>query len=103
MLLKTLKLMHDVVETSSKNGGEMTFENNDWKSPSKFVKKNHPEQQIISHKKDGVWTQWRVAKQHYEEVYLSLLSEIKPKTYNEASKRENWNKAMKEDLSQAEK
>ena len=45
------------------------------KGPSRHIKKNHPEDQIIGDKSAGVQTRRQLAKQT-EEVYLAMMSQI---------------------------
>jgi transposase InsO family protein len=69
------------------------------KAPSRRVQRDHPESQIIGNKSVGVETRRRLTYES-EQAMLSL---IEPKTFAEASKDEDWIKAMNEELDQIEK
>ena len=70
------------------------------KTPSRYVQKNHPETQILRHKKVSVQTRRTITE---ASSYLAFLSSIKPQNVNEACKYECWIKAMNEELEQIEK
>lgn len=54
------------------------------KSPNKYVNKNHLEDQIIGNKNDCVQTRRRT--RNNEQVNFFLMTEMEPKTYDEANK-----------------
>ena len=62
------------------------------RTPSKRVQKNHPSDQIIGNKDVGVETRRRIRSP--EKTHLALSSTIEPKSFEEASNDEFWNKAM---------
>ncbi|XP_059075169.1 uncharacterized protein LOC131875152 [Cryptomeria japonica] len=64
--------------------------------------KNHPQEQIIGGKDEGILTRRRDAMSG-EEAHFCLLSKLEPKTHVEASKDECSVLAMKEEISQIEK
>jgi hypothetical protein len=65
------------------------------KTPSRFVQKHHPENQILGDIDTGVQTRRR--------LNFSLLSKIEPKNFAQASEDKHWVNAMKEELNQIEK
>jgi hypothetical protein len=71
------------------------------KTPSKWVQKNHPSDQIIGNKDVGVESRRRICSP--EQTHLALLSTIEPNYFEEANKDEFWNKAMDEELDKIEK
>lgn len=66
----------------------------------KYVQKNHPEEQIIGDKSEGVKTRIKLV---VDEVNLCLLSKIESKSVCESCKDENWVRVMKEELQQIKK
>jgi len=70
------------------------------KTPSRYVKKNHPESQIFGQKEAGVQTRRTTAE---ASSYLALLSSTKPQNVREACKDECWVKATDEELEQIKK
>lgn len=54
------------------------------KSPNRYVQKNHPEDQIVGNRNEGVQTRKRLAINN-EQVNFFLMSEMEPKTYDEAT------------------
>ena len=69
---------------------------NPFKTPSKRVQKNHPEDQIIGDLNSGIGTRSRMQESTSTHEHVSLLSLIEPKNIEEAIKDEYWMKAMKE-------
>jgi len=70
------------------------------KTPSKYVKKNHPESQILGQKEVGIQTRRTIAE---ASRYLALLSSTEPQNVKEACKDECWVKTMDEELEKIEK
>jgi hypothetical protein len=70
------------------------------KTPNKRVQKNHSSDQIIGNKDAGVETRRRIRSP--EQTHLALSFAIEPKSVEEASKDEFWNKIMDEELDQIE-
>ena len=64
------------------------------KTPSKWVQKNHPSENIIRNKDVGVETRRKIRSP--EQTHLALSSTIEPNYFEEANKDEFWNKAMNE-------
>ena len=73
------------------------------KTPTRYVQKNHPAEQIIGNEDAGVETRRRKQCQSPEQGHISLLSKIEPKNFDQASRDESWTKAMEEEISQIEK
>ena len=71
------------------------------KTPSKWVQKNHPSDQIIGNKDARVETRRKIRSP--EKTHLTLLSTIETNSFEEANKDEFWNKAMDEESNQIEK
>ena len=71
------------------------------KTPSRQVQNKHPSDQIIGNKDAGVETRRIILSP--KQTHLALSSTIEPKSFEEASKDEFWNKAMDEELDQIEK
>jgi hypothetical protein len=71
------------------------------KTPTRRVQKNHPSDQIIGNKDEGVETRRRICSP--EQMHLALSSMIELNYLEEANKEEFWNKAMDEELDQIEK
>ena len=71
------------------------------KTPSKWVQKNHPSDQIIGNKYAGVETRRKIRS--LEQTHLALTYTTEPTYIEEASKDEFWNKAIDEELDQIEK
>ena len=57
------------------------------KAPSKIIKKNHPESQIIGDKNKGVQTRRKLIKAS-EQSQIAFLSMMEPKNFEEASEDE---------------
>jgi hypothetical protein len=72
------------------------------KSPLRIVKKNHPENQIIGDINKGVQTRRKLIKDS-KQSHVSFLSMTGPKKIYEASKHDDWIRAMNEELDQIEK
>jgi len=70
------------------------------KTPSKYVQKNHPENQILGEKEAGVQTRRTIIE---TSSFLALLWSTKPQNVNEPCKDECWVKAMNEELEKIEK
>ena len=73
------------------------------KTPTRYVQKNHPTDQIIGDEDAGVETRRRKQFQSPEQGHISLLSKIEPKDFDQASRDKSWTKAMEEEISQIEK
>ena len=73
------------------------------KTPTIYVQKNHPAEQIIGDEDAGVETRRWKQFQSPEQGHISLLSKIEPKDFDQASRDKGWTKAMKEEISQIEK
>ena len=71
------------------------------KTPSRWVQKNHPSDQIIENKDAGVETRRRIRS--LEQTHIALLSTIEPNYFEESNKDEFWNKSIDEELDQIEK
>ena len=71
-------------------------------SPKNWYQKNHPSNHIIADKDAGIGTRRRQSGRN-EQVHFSLLSTTEPGTFAEASKDEQWVKAMEEELDQIKK
>lgn len=56
------------------------------KAPNIYLQKNHPKDQIIGSKNNGVQTRRR--ERNIEQVNFFLMVEMEPKTYDEANKSE---------------
>jgi hypothetical protein len=69
------------------------------KSPSKRVKKSHPENWIIGDKNAGV----EIRRKLTCDSEQAMLSLIEPKSVKESRKIKDWIKAMDEELDQIEK
>ena len=61
---------------------------------SRKMIRNHPIDQIIGSKEKGVITRSRINEE------LCLISQVEPKSLDEATKDSHWMKAMKEELDQ---
>ena len=70
----------------------------DTKTPSRRIQKDHPKTQIISDKDVGVSTRKQLL---FNEQ--ALLSVVEPKNFIEASKNDEWIKAMNEESYHIEK
>ena len=68
----------------------------------KFLKKHHPEEQIIANIDEGMQTRRRMTSTPKKND-VSLLSMIEPETFTQASKDPHWVEAMEEEMSQIEK
>lgn len=55
------------------------------KAPNQYVQMNHLEEKILCNSSDGVQTRRRLA-QNDEQVKFYLMTEVEPKTFNEAHK-----------------
>ena len=73
------------------------------KTPNQQVQRNHPLEQIIGDRSNGVKTRRRKQVQTLEQVHLSLLSIVEPRNVEEAKRDKHWIKEMEEELSQIEK
>ena len=69
------------------------FPRPDTKTPSRRVQKDHPESQIMHDKNAGVKT-----RRQLPDVEQALLSIVEPNNFTEASKSDEWVKAMNEEL-----
>ena len=69
--------------------------------PRKQAQKNHPSNQIIGNKDEGVEIRRKIRS--LEQTNLALVSTIEPNCFEEANKDEFWNKSMDEELDQIEK
>ena len=74
------------------------FPRPDTKTPSRRVQKDHLESQIMGDKNAGVKTRRKIP-----DVEQALISIVEPKNFIEASKSDEWVKAMNEELDQIEK
>ena len=63
------------------------------KTSSRYVQKNHPENQFLGEKDVGVHTRRNITR---TSSYLALLSSTEPQNVKEACKDECWVKAMNE-------
>jgi hypothetical protein len=79
-----------------------TSQQKDAKSPLRIISKNHPENQIIGDINEGVQTRRKLIKDT-EQSHVAFLSMIEPTNFEEASKEEEWIRAMNEELDQIEK
>ena len=61
---------------------------------NKNMTKNHPANQIIGSKDKGVMTRSKINEE------LCLISQVEPKSADEAVKDDHWMQAMKEELDQ---
>jgi len=73
------------------------------KTPTRYVQKNHPAEQIIGDEGAGVETRSRKQLQSPEQWHVSLLSTIEPKNFDQASQDKSWTKEMEEEINQIEK
>ncbi|GAU36116.1 hypothetical protein TSUD_374770 [Trifolium subterraneum] len=97
--------MNSFLSFETREGGSVTFGNNEKasiKGPPKTwrIVGYHPPNQLIGNTEDGVRT--RKALQDVE-TNLGLISQIEPRSINEAIIDESWIEAMKEELHQFEK
>jgi hypothetical protein len=74
----------------------------DTKTPSRFVQKNHPKNLILGDKNARTQTRRKLANK-YEQMNLSLLSQVEPKFFIEAQNDHHWVNVMEEELNQIEK
>jgi len=74
----------------------------DTQTPSRFLKKNHPENLILSDKHVGTWTRRKLAIIS-EQMNISLLSKIEPRCFEETNNDQHWINAMEHELNQIEK
>ena len=81
---------------------EKEIERQDKKTPSRYVQKNHYENQILGNKSAGPQKRRKI-KSFPKEVNFSLLSIVEPNIFEEARKYEHWVNAMNEELDQIEK
>jgi hypothetical protein len=69
---------------------------------SELLRKNHPENQIIGDINEGVQTRRKLIK-NTEQSHVAFLSMMNLQNFEEASKEEDWIRAMNEELDQIEK
>jgi hypothetical protein len=72
------------------------------KSPLRFIRKNHPENQIIGDINKGVQTRRKLIKDT-KQSHVAFLSMTEPKIFEEASQDDDWIRSMNEELDQIEK
>jgi hypothetical protein len=84
------------------NNQTNTSQQKEAKSPLRIIRKNHPENQIIGDINEGVQTRRKLIKDT-DQSHVAFLSMIEPTNFEEASKEEDWIRAMNEELDQIEK
>ena len=92
----------DISEDEDNTHEEVTREESprrDTKTPSRLVRKNHLEDQIIGSKS----TEAQTRRQLLYQTKISYLLQVEPTSIKEACKDESWVKAMNEELDQIEK
>jgi transposase InsO family protein len=72
------------------------------KTPSRVIRKNHPEHQIVGHLNQGVQTRKQLNNVS-EQSQIAFLSLLEPKDFNAANEDDHWVKAMNDELDQIEK
>ena len=67
------------------------------KTPSRVIRKNHPEHQIVGHLSQGVRTRKKLNNVS-EQYHIYFLSLLEPKEFNAANEDDHWVKAMNHEL-----
>jgi DNA-binding transcriptional MerR regulator len=72
------------------------------KRPSRVIRKNHPEHQIVGHLNQGVRTRKKL-NDVSEQSHIALMSFLEPKDFNAANEFDHWVKAMNDELDHIDK